>query len=395
MAIESLDKWVFPAFRAFVLARPSGSAASQTPTQSDGNVSSAAAAPTASQIPWDVEQQLRRTTCEFVEDLAAIVEIPDAPTVAAQLYVQRFYMLHSFQHHDRFLLATAAVFLAAKTEEFPIKVRLLTECSLYLLLCKHPDRDELRKKSSSKSRPALDARNIGGSANGGPRSQPPSTTSASRRKNSAGKVVEMSASLGNDPEAANARHLDCLHALLEVIDVGEVETTASKVLLLERILLQTISFDIGIPQPFAYVARAMEKVFALEAIHPSIPYDDIRELAFLLLSDAIKSGLCLAFNPVELAAGAVYISCLYRCNVSPNVATDANDPWWNVLGLSSQQLECVARGLLWMYEDANGRQRHGLSPQFRDLWTHYRPEQNLPDLEYIKKLDADLQQGPQ
>lgn len=411
--METADKWIFPAFRAFVLKSTSSSASSGssdgTPESSHATAALHTASSSAS-IPWEVEQQLRRTTCSFVEDLASIVEIPDAPAIAAQLYVQRFYMLHSFHKHDRFLLATAALFLAAKTEEFPIKVRLLTECALYLLVCKQPDKDELMKKSRNPHPHRPHDRNSSGSG----RSFPPSN----KRKNSSGKPVEISGSLGNDPEAANARHLDCLHSLLEVIDVGEVEATASKVLLLERILLQTISFDLGIPQPFAYVSRSMENVFALEAMHPSIPYATIRELAFLLLADAIKSGLCLAFNSVELAAGAVYLSCLYRCSVSPNVATDTNAPWWSLLGLSSQQLKgkesrrsvclwsvdacnvtdaCVmlfadvARGFLWMYEDASGQKRPGLSVEFQHLWERYRPEQNMPDLEYIKKLDADLQ----
>lgn len=326
----TVDKWVFPELRAHILQRSAGasssSGSSKKPTFQTASL-------VESGVPWDVEQQLRRTTCSFIEDLASLVGIPDAPTVTAQLYVQRFYVLHSFYKHDRFLVATAALFLAAKTEEFPIKVRLLTECALYLLLCKQPGKEELLKKSRHRQSDKTNSSNSAG--NNGRRSATP----ANKRKNASGKPVEMSASLGNDPEAANAKHLDCLNALLEVIDVGEVDTTGAKVLLFERILLQTISFDVGVPQPFAYVARHMESVFALDAMHPSIPYDTVRVIAFLLLADAIKSGLCLAFNSLELAAGAVYLSCLYRNSVTPNVATETNAPWWAVLGLSSQQLE--------------------------------------------------------
>lgn len=331
----AVDKWVFPELRAHILQRSTDATTSNsTSSNKSEQLSFQTASLVESGVPWAVEQQLRRTTCSFVEDLASLVEIPDAPTIAAQLYVQRFYVLHSFRKHDRFLVATAALFLAAKTEEFPIKVRLLTECALYLLLCKQPGKEELLKKSRNRQNDRGSTSNSSNS--GGDRR---SVTPANKRKNASGKPVEMSASLGNDPEAANAKHLDCLNALLEVIDVGEVETTSAKVLLLERILLQTISFDIGVPQPFAYVARHMESVFALDAMHPSIPYDNVRVIAFLLLADAIKSGLCLAFNSLELAAGAVYLSCLYRNSVAPNVATETNAPWWTVLGLSSQQLE--------------------------------------------------------
>ncbi|GAB9475154.1 Cyclin-like protein [Globisporangium polare] len=389
----AVDKWVFPELRAHILQRSAGPSSSSSTTDSSSDSSEELVFQTASLvesgIPWGVEQQLRRTTCSFIEDLASLVEIPDAPTVAAQLYVQRFYVLHSFRKHDRFLVATAALFLAAKTEEFPIKVRLLTECALYLLHCKQPGKEELLKKSRNRQNDKTTT-NSSNSAGGGGNDRR-GVTPANKRKNASGKPVEMSASLGNNPEAANAKHLDCLNALLEVSDVGEVETTSAKVLLLERILLQTISFDVGVPQPFAYVARHMEKLFALDAMHPSIPYDTVRVIAFLLLADAIKSGLCLAFNSPELAAGAVYLSCLYRNSVTPNVATETNAPWWSVFGLSSQQLEDVSRSLLWMFEDASGHKISGVSVEMQRLWGRYRPEQNLPDLEYIKKLDADLQ----
>lgn len=324
------NQWVFAELRAVVTAPSSGSArVFRTASQAQHGVA------------WAAERQLRRATCAFVEDLAALVELPDAPAVAAQLFVQRFFVLQSFKTHDRFLVATAALFLAAKTEEFPIKVRLLTECALYLLLCAAPPKEELLKKSRSRQHGGHHAheRGAGSSANGTSAAGASTVVTGGKRTNSAGKVVEMSASLGNDPEAANAKHLDCLNALLEVIDVGEVETTAAKVLLLERVLLQTLGFDVCAPQPFAYVARHMEKLFALEALHPSVPYAEIRSLVFLLLADAIKSGLCLAFTAVELAAGAVYLACLYRRTVSPNVATEVNAPWWSVFGLSSRQLE--------------------------------------------------------
>lgn len=51
----------------------------------------------------------------------------------------------------------------------------------------------------------------------------------------------------------------------------------------------------------------------------------------------------------------------------------------------------VSRSFLWMFEDASGQKISGVSVEMQSLWGRYRPEQNLPDLEYIKKLDADLQ----
>jgi hypothetical protein len=394
----SLDaKWEFPELRAVIRERRThGSGPGLAPSTQPRAVSDAdkenAEAETpavfhtpslvASKVPWRVESQLRRSTCMFIEDMAALMGVPEAPVVTAQLYAQRFYSLHSFATHDRFLLATAALFLAGKAEEFPIKVRLMTECAMFLLLCPSKAQEQLQaahQRGHKKS----------------PRSGPNTPTHKAQqpRRDSQGKPVEMSASLGNDPKAANAKHIDFMKALLETVEVGEVEIKAKKVLLLERILLQTLSFELSAPQPYAYVLPLLESVLSLDAVHEGIGHRDVREVAYMLLADAIRGGLCLAFDPRTLAAGAVYLSCLYRRQVSPNVTTDSNEPWWTLLGVPARRMEEVANAFLWLFEDPDtGDQLPKLGPDFKDLWKRYRPESNLPDLEMVKKLDAELRQ---
>lgn len=44
-----------------------------------------------------------------------------------------------------------------------------------------------------------------------------------------------------------------------------------------------------------------------------------------------------------------------------------------------------------MFEDASGGKLPGLSAELQSLWSTYRPAQNVPDLEYVKALDAALQ----
>lgn len=383
------SKWEFPELRAVIQARGLPAPPERTDTADEAEKENAAApmefhtpSLVESKVPWRVEQQLRWSTCVFIEDMAALLGIPDAPAVTAQLFVQKFYMLHSFAIHDRFMVATAALFLAGKAEEFPIKVRLMTECAMFLLLCPAKAQEQLTTQRAHHKTNRL-ARSVTPS---------PKDGTPKVRRDAQGKPVEMSASLGNDPKAANAKHLGFMNALLEIVDVGEVEIKSKKVLLLERVLLQTLSFELGSPQPFAYVAPLMDTIFALEAMHKDASYRDVRGFVFLLLGDAIKSGLCLAYNAAELAAGAVYLGCLYRRQVSANVTTEQDEPWWTVLGLPRKQLKEVARGFLWIYEDESSAKLEALSPGMKELWTRYRPEENMPDLDVVKKLDAELQQ---
>lgn len=375
MAPEPSSKWVFPELRAVILQapRPGGDEEKEN-TDVESPLVFRTPSLLESKVPWRVEQQLRRSTCAFVEHLAHLLDMPDAPSVAAQLYVQRFYMLHSFSTHDRFLVAMAALFLAGKTEEFPVKVRYVTECGMFLLLCREQAQEKLQSRHRSPAKSSAGRRSV----------------SPGRRRNGAKKPTPATEKAASDKEKANVNHIEWLNALLEVVEVGEVEANSSKVLLLERILLLTLSFEIGSPQPFAYVAPHMERVFSLEAMHPDISYENIRQIAFLLIADAVKNGLCLAFDCVTLAAGAVYLACLYHHQVGPNVATEANEPWWTVLKLSEKDLEDVARCYLWLYENDSGDKMPGLGPDFMDIWTRYRPGDNRPDLEFVRTLDAGL-----
>ncbi|CAH0479297.1 unnamed protein product [Peronospora belbahrii] len=391
MAPEPADKWVFTELRSVILhATNSLSSVSSDAEKENNNTDLPCVfhtpSFTESKVEWRVEQQLRRTTCTFIEHLAQLLEMPGAPSIAAQLFIQRFYMMHSFATHDRFLVATAALFLAGKTEEFPVKVRYVTECSMYLLLCREQAQEKLMTKTK-----ACGLKNNGAVV---PRRSPSPAPPLKKKQRIHTKGIipnEMNSTIGSDKETTNTKHFEWLNALLEVVEVGEIETIASKVLLLERILLLTLSFEIGPPQPFAYVASHMERIFELDAMHPDILYENTREITFMLIADAVKGGLCLAFDCIALAAGAVYLACLYRHQVGPNVATEKNKPWWTVLNLSEKELEDVARCYLWMYEDEKGGKAQGLGPEFTDLWNRYRPSDNTPDLEYIKALDAGLQ----
>ncbi|CEG36519.1 cyclin-t1 family protein isoform 1 [Plasmopara halstedii] len=386
MAPEPAGKWVFPELRNMILqtARKTSNDAEKENEQARSASNFLTPSFTESNVPWAVEQQLRRTTCTFVEHLAQLLEMPEAPSISAQLFIQRFYMMHSFATHDRFLVATAALFLAGKTEEFPVKVRYITECSMYLLLCREQAQEKLMKKHKGHV--------LKGSGSTASRHSPSPAEPIKKkqRMDLKGKPLEMPTTLEKDKDNANTKHIEWLNAILEFVEVGEVEANASKVLLLERILLLSLSFEIAAPQPFAYVARHMERIFALEAMHPDISYENIRQVTFMLIADAIKSGLILAFDCIALAAGAVYLACLYHYQVGPNVATEKNEPWWTVLQLPEKELEEVARSYLWMYEDRNGDKIKGLGPDFMDLWTRYRPSFNRPDLEYVKELDAPL-----
>ncbi|GAV74796.1 Cyclin_N domain-containing protein [Cephalotus follicularis] len=65
------------------------------------------------------EAHLRYSYCAFIQNLGLRLELPQTTIGTAMVLCHRFFVRRSHACHDRFLIATAALFLAAKSEETP------------------------------------------------------------------------------------------------------------------------------------------------------------------------------------------------------------------------------------------------------------------------------------
>ncbi|RYR37446.1 hypothetical protein Ahy_A09g042330 isoform C [Arachis hypogaea] len=65
------------------------------------------------------ETHLRYSYCAYLQNLGMRLELPQTTIGTAMVLCHRFFVRRSHACHDRFLIATAALFLAAKSEESP------------------------------------------------------------------------------------------------------------------------------------------------------------------------------------------------------------------------------------------------------------------------------------
>lgn len=80
-------------------------------------------------ISPEEEADKRRKTCRFIEEAGRILKLPRVAVATAMVFFHRFYAKHSFAEHDRFEVAVACLLLAAKTEEAPKKLNtVIDEC---------------------------------------------------------------------------------------------------------------------------------------------------------------------------------------------------------------------------------------------------------------------------
>lgn len=72
------------------------------------------------------EANLRKSYCTFIKEIGMQLKMPQVAIATAIIYCHRFYMRQSHQTNDRYTIATACMFLAAKVEETPGLLRDVT-----------------------------------------------------------------------------------------------------------------------------------------------------------------------------------------------------------------------------------------------------------------------------
>ncbi|XP_051128040.1 cyclin-T1-2-like isoform X2 [Andrographis paniculata] len=65
------------------------------------------------------EAHLRYSYCAFLQNLGVRLDLPQTTIATAMVLCHRFFLRRSHAAHDRFMIATAVLFLASKSEETP------------------------------------------------------------------------------------------------------------------------------------------------------------------------------------------------------------------------------------------------------------------------------------
>jgi len=238
--------------------------------------------------------------------------------------LHRFYAVHSFEHHDRFEVAVGCILLAAKTEESPKKlISVLQEC--------------YRLKNQSKRAAAA---------------------AAAAKKSGSGSMDSVSGS------AATVASLN----LASVSDDGKTKTDKrgyldlkcetfiklkERILLLERVILHTIGFELSIDHPYKFLVEQIKKMVPSRQVEyianasgsngtsgPTLSMaeqtkmtNELVQNAMNFANDSMHTSLCLQYDPEVVAQTCVYMSGQY-CKMRPTEGRR----WLDVLD------ECINMG---------------------------------------------------
>lgn len=234
------------------------------------------------------EKTKRKKTCRFIEESGRVLRLPRVAVATAMVFFHRFYAKHSFNEHDRFEVAAACVLLAAKTEESPKKLSVvIQECH--------------RLKNRGMQRGGSSPGPVGSGGTGG----------------------------SLDPKGE------------EFLKLKE------RILLLERVILHTIGFELSVDHPYKFLVDQIKKLLQtrqIEYVKPPPPspsgsgggmeekqkmMKEMMQAAMNFANDSMQTSLCLQFPAKSVAAGCVYLSGQY-CKIRPT----GGRSWADVLGSS-------------------------------------------------------------
>lgn len=155
----------------------------------------------------------RRKTCRFIEESGKVLSLPRVAVATAMVMFHRFYAKHTFQDHDRFEVAVACIVLAAKTEESPKKLNtVILEC--------------YKLKMTGMKTQAANNKSLSITPNHSP----------------------------NHP-SSNRSSILPIDNMPSVLDIKSEEFNKLKehILLLERVILHTIGFELSIDHPYKFL----------------------------------------------------------------------------------------------------------------------------------------------
>ena len=243
------------------------------------------------------EAMKRRKTCRFIEEAGRVLKLPRVAISTAMVFFHRFYAKHAFQEHDRFEVAVAALVLAAKTEEAPKKLNtVIQEC--YKLKARAMQAGRLSQQRSSST-----------TAGGGSDTPPPPPSS------------DMKAS-------SSSVYLDTKGE--DFLKLKE------RILLLERIILHTIGFELSIDHPYKFFVDMIKKLISTRQLKYSSSklsssssssstsldntktsevmskmMNELVQYSMSTANDSYQTSLCLQFGPKEIATACVYLACMF------------------------------------------------------------------------------------
>lgn len=136
----------------------------------------------------------------------------------------------------------------------------------------------------------------------------------------------------------------------ETVEDKETNEVTNKMLLVERILLQTLCFDMQIVHPFSPLLDLIKNLKDyIDQEHKL----ELRQAAISFVNDSLRSPLCLCQDPKHIAATAFYLATMHLniTPINPNPRSLADQSWFELIEnhIDEQLLRKICSEMLNVY----------------------------------------------
>ncbi|KAJ3670070.1 hypothetical protein LUZ60_010394 [Juncus effusus] len=112
------------------------------------------------------------------------------------------------------------------------------------------------------------------------------------------------------------------------------------ILIGERVVLATLSFDLNVNHPYKPLVDAIKK-FQVST------QNALAQVAWNFVNDGLRTSLGLQFKPHHIAAGAIFLAAKF---LKVKLPSDGDKVWWQQFDVTPRQLEEVSNQMLELYE---------------------------------------------
>ncbi|XP_049848171.1 uncharacterized protein LOC126311255 [Schistocerca gregaria] len=125
------------------------------------------------------------------------------------------------------------------------------------------------------------------------------------------------------------------------MDSNEYNAIRDRLLVLERVVLQTITFDLSIEHPYKFVLEQAKQLWG------QTDHREFAQTAWNFVNDSHMSVVCLQFRPAAIASAAIYLASKIHNVKLPDIN---NKPWWEVLNVNMSELEDISSQILDVFD---------------------------------------------
>ena len=122
-----------------------------------------------------------------------------------------------------------------------------------------------------------------------------------------------------------------------VIGSPEYKQLEDKVLRMERLLLQTLKFDLKVEHPYRHLLAFLKKINSTDK--------RLAQTAWNFVNDSLRTTLCLQFPPEKIAASVIYLAAKYM-----DIMDQLPSNWLTQVNTDQETTENISTQILDLYE---------------------------------------------